>query len=200
MLVITSKKRRGRGLVNTAINNLPVEVHIPGYRFCEPGTRLRERLARGDQTINPLDAACLEHDKIYAGHRNDMEKRQVADHVLANRAWQRVKSRDAGMRERAAASAVAGIMKAKTKLGLGMKKKKKKKMVALRKVVDAAKRTMPVRGVTVATAIKSALEGARDAVRKAGGRSQIRTPRILPVPKKSGRGPPCISDPPICSS
>jgi len=74
------------------------------------------------------------------------------------------------MRERVAALAVTGIMKAKTKLGLGLKKKK---MVALRKVVDAAKRTMPVRGATVATAIKSALEGARDAVQKAGGRSQI---------------------------
>jgi len=66
------------------------------------------------------------------------------------------------MRERVAALAVTGIMKAKTKLGLEMKKK----MVALRKVVDAAKRTMPVRGATVATAIKSALEGARDAVRE----------------------------------
>jgi len=64
MLVITSKKRRGRGLVNAAINNLTVELHIPGYRFCGPGTRLRERLARGDSPINPLDAACLEHDKI----------------------------------------------------------------------------------------------------------------------------------------
>jgi len=180
MLVITSKKRRGRGLVNTTINNLPVELHIPGYRFYGPGTRLRERLARGDQPINPLDAACLEHDKIYAEHRDDMAKRQAANHVLANQAWQRVKSRDAGMRERAAALAATGIMKAKTKLGLEMKKK----MVALRKVVDAAKRTMPVRGATVATAIKSALEGARDAVRKAGGRSQTRTPRILPVPKK----------------
>jgi len=87
------------------------------------------------------------------------------------------------MRERAAALAVTGVMKAKTKLGLGMKKKK---MVALREVVDSAKRTMPVKGATVATAIKSALEGARNAVRKAGGRSQIRTPRILPVPKKVG--------------
>jgi len=105
----------------------------------------------------------LEQDKIDAEHRDDMAKRQVADNVLANRAWQRVKSRDAGMRERAAALVVTGIMKAQTKLGLGMKKKK---MVALRKVVDAAKRTMPVRGATVATAIKSALEGARDAVRE----------------------------------
>jgi len=98
MLVITSKKRRGRGLVNTAINNLPVELHIPGYRYCGTGTRLKERLARGDQPINPLDK-CMEHDKIYAEHRADIAKRHAADRELAKQAWQRVKSRDASMRE-----------------------------------------------------------------------------------------------------
>ena len=74
-------------------------------------------------------------------------------------------------------------MKTKTKLGLGMTSKEK---ITLRKIVDAAKRTMPKRGVTLTTAIKSALKGAREAVREAGGRSQIRTPRILPVPTKVG--------------
>ena len=116
MLVITSKQRRGRGLVNSAIDKLPVELHIPGYRYCGHGTRLKERLARGDQAINPLDEACMEHDKIYAEHQDDMAKRHPADQVLGKRAWQRVKSRDAGMRERAAALAITGIMKAKTKV------------------------------------------------------------------------------------
>jgi len=98
----------------------------------------------------------MEHDKIYAEHEDDMTKRHAADQVLAKRAWQRVKSRDAGMRERAAALAVTGIVKAKTKLGLGMKEKKK--MVALRKVVEAAKRTIPTHGATAETTIKSALK------------------------------------------
>jgi len=144
---------------------------------------LKERLARGDQPTNPLDKACMEHDKIYEEHRDDMAKRHAADRELAKQAWQRVKSRDASMRERAAALAVTGVMKTKTKLGLGMKRKKKKN---LRKIADAAKRAMPKRGVTVTTAIKSALKGAREAVREAGGRSQIRAPRILPVPTKVG--------------
>ncbi|XP_072757719.1 uncharacterized protein [Anoplolepis gracilipes] len=52
----------GRGLLNRAINALPIELHIPGYQFCDPGTRLEKRLARGDRGINPLDAACREHD------------------------------------------------------------------------------------------------------------------------------------------
>jgi len=44
-------------LLNRAINTLPFELHILGYQFCGPGTHLEKRLARGDQGINPLDAA-----------------------------------------------------------------------------------------------------------------------------------------------
>jgi len=85
------------------------------------------------------------------------------------------------MREKAVALAVMGVMRTKTNLGLGMKRKKK---ITFRKIVYAAKRTMPKRGVTVMTAITSPLKGAREAVREAGGRSLIRSPRILPVPTK----------------
>ena len=28
---------RGQGLVNTVIDKLPFELHLPGYRFCGPG-------------------------------------------------------------------------------------------------------------------------------------------------------------------
>ena len=52
-----STQRRGKGLVNSIIDKLPVELHIPGYQYCGPGTKLKERLARGDPGINPLDAA-----------------------------------------------------------------------------------------------------------------------------------------------
>lgn len=32
-------KRRGGGIVNSVINNLPFEAHIPGgYQYCGPGT------------------------------------------------------------------------------------------------------------------------------------------------------------------
>lgn len=55
----------GRGLLNKIINKLPVELHIPGYQFCGPGTKLAKRIARGDHGINPLDTACKEHDIAY---------------------------------------------------------------------------------------------------------------------------------------
>jgi len=72
---------RDSGLLNRAINALPIELHIPGYQFCGPGTRL----ARGDRGINPLDAACREHDIAYS-RSNDLGQRHVADRILAARA------------------------------------------------------------------------------------------------------------------
>ena len=51
-------------LINRAVDALPVELHLPGYRFCGPGTRLQDRLARGERGINELDeigrASCRE--------------------------------------------------------------------------------------------------------------------------------------------
>jgi len=44
----------------------PFELHIPEYQFCGPGTHLEKRLARDGQGINPLDAACCEHDIAYS--------------------------------------------------------------------------------------------------------------------------------------
>lgn len=111
-------RRGGGGLLNRAINSLPIEIHIPGYRYCGPGTKLTERLSRGDAPINKLDEACLEHDVAYSQSR-DLKRRHEADRLLGARAWKRVKSSDAGVGERTAALAVAGAMKAKTKLGMG---------------------------------------------------------------------------------
>ena len=64
------------------INALPVESHIPGYQFCGPSTHLEKRLARGDRGINPLNAACREHDIAYSRSK-DLTKRHVADKILA---------------------------------------------------------------------------------------------------------------------
>ncbi|WP_221935836.1 hypothetical protein, partial [Klebsiella pneumoniae] len=54
-------------VVNTAIDALPLELHLPGgYQYCGPGTKLKHRLARGDTGINKLDEACKEHDIAYS--------------------------------------------------------------------------------------------------------------------------------------
>ena len=182
-------QRRGKGLVNSIINKLPVELHIPGYQYCGPGTKLKERLARGDPGINPLDAACKEHDIAYSKNRDNLVARHAADRVLTERAWKRVLAKDAGLGEKTAAWGVTNTMKVKTKLGMSIKKSakqrktsKKKKKVTLRHIVGAAKASI----TPGADAIKSALKGARKAVKNAGGKSRVRSPRILPIPTKIG--------------
>lgn len=59
-------ERSGSGIVNTLINKLPFEIHIPGYNFCGPGTKLSKRIARGDRGVNPLDESCRKHDIAYS--------------------------------------------------------------------------------------------------------------------------------------
>lgn len=132
---------RGSGLLNRAINALPIELHIPGYQFCGPGTHLETRLARGDRGINPLDAACREHDIAYSGS-NDLGQRHVADNILATKARTRITARDSTIGEKAAATAVWAAMKAKTKFGMGMKTKKSsmKKKTAKKRILPIAKR------------------------------------------------------------
>lgn len=115
----------GSGLLNTIINKLPFELHAPRnwkfdtYEFCGPGTRLDERLARGDKGINKLDAACKEHDIWYRDHK-DAEDRWASDKVLQRKAWERVVSDDADFNERAVALATTGGMWLKRKLGMGL--------------------------------------------------------------------------------
>ena len=192
-----SKKNKktcfGRGflgkVVNKAIDHLPIELHLPGYQYCGPGTRLKERLKRGDPGINLLDQACKEHDVIYSKTRGDSSLRREADQALASKAWSRVKSRDASVRERLAALAVAGIMKAKTKLGAGTGKGKgkirRKAGKSLSTVIRGARAALKrlASGASTKQAAVVALKAARQV---AGGSSGIGKRRIIPVPKKVG--------------
>lgn len=71
---------------------------------------------------NKLDQACKDHDIAYSKY-SDAVNRSVADKALAQQAWERVKSSDASIGERAAALAVTAAMKTKSSLGGGFKKK-----------------------------------------------------------------------------
>ena len=109
-MIVYDKKRKGCGLVNKIINKLPLELHLPGYQYCGPGTNLAKRQARGDLGINLLDSACKEHDIVYSQNRENHSARHAADRILADKAWERVRSKDAGIGERAAAWAVTHAM------------------------------------------------------------------------------------------
>lgn len=62
----------------------PIEWHIPGMRYCGPGTRLDKKLdannqpIEGQQPIDRVDEAALRHDLAYGRH-GDIRNRHRAD-------------------------------------------------------------------------------------------------------------------------
>lgn len=185
---------RGAGVINTLINKLPFEAHIPGYQFCGPGTKLTKRIARGDRGINRLDQACREHDLAYAKYPDNISERHNADNSLAKSAVNRVKSLDASLGERTAALGVAAAMKAKVKLGMGIKrrggrkKRGRKKRVggtlAFREVLKKAKSVLKQRkGMDLTDASKIAFKSINKLIK----RKTVKAPtRVISVPKTGG--------------
>lgn len=166
---------KGGGLLNSFINNLPFELHLPGYNYCGPGTNLEKRLARGDRGINQLDDACMQHDIAYAKY-NDLDNRHKADLQLLDMAKKRLKSKDARRGEKIASWLVNKVMKTKVKSGAGLKhfkslvsningQLKKKKLKNKKSVIQAA-----YSAAKILTANKK----------------PVPIPRIIPIPKRGG--------------
>lgn len=167
---------QGGGLVNDLINKLPFEVHLPGYNYCGPGTKLQKRLARGDLGVNKLDEACMHHDIAYANH-TDLTNRHKADLQLLNMAKQRLKSKNAGKGEKLSSWLVSKVMKAKLKSGSGVKTFKSlvsKIKTKIRKIKFKDNKTL----------IKAAYLAAKKIFPNACHR--IRVPRVIPLPKTGG--------------
>lgn len=108
----------GHGMLNSALNSgqLP-EMHLPKYNFCGPGTKLRQRLLRGDAPINELDMHCRDHDMHYAIFK-DTKDRHVFDEKLQKKAFEIAKS-SKNLGTKFQAGLVGSTMYAKRKLGLG---------------------------------------------------------------------------------
>lgn len=202
--------REGGGLVNSLINNLPIELHIPGgYQFCGPGTKLTKRLRRGDSGINLLDKACKDHDIAYSNYK-DLDNRHRADRTLEDVAWSRATAEDATIGEKTASWAVTNAMKIKRKLGMGLKhggksdrfkrklgaglksrprhRRRKQnqrpfKETVLVKARDALK---SYKGGKIKTGAGMSLKAAKIAIKNVGGRKRIKMPRIIPLPKTGG--------------
>jgi hypothetical protein len=176
-VMITSQ---GAGVLNTIINKLPFELHLPGYSYCGPGTRLAKRLARGDKPINKLDSHCRDHDIAYSKTK-DLEQRHQADRILENRAWERVKANDSSFGEKSAAWLVTNAMKIKRKVGGGKKKSFRTC------VVNQLKKELKSGGdFNKRKTLGKILKAARLSIKKAGGRRKITLPRVIPVPKVGG--------------
>lgn len=201
----------GCGLINSIIDKLPFEAHLPGYQYCGPGTKLTKRLARGDPGINGLDAACKVHDIAYSTHKGGKERTE-ADRILSSAAWKRATSSDAGVGERTAALAVTAAMKGKiglSKIGNGLKNRicmrkkkapakknaskkkkrktasasKKKKCCTFKKMVAHTKRALKIANPRTADQI---LDTALVAAKNIGHNRKVSKPRIIPLPKSGG--------------
>jgi len=178
----------GRGIIDKLINALPFEVHIPGYRYCGPGTRLQERLARKEDGINPLDEACKAHDIAYHTYK-DQGSRHQADRVLASRAWERFKSTDTPLGEKAAAYLVTSAMNAKVKMGSGKRKRRashRGKGMTFDSIVKHARKSL--RKSPPNNSVRHAALAALKAVRsfKKGKIVRKMRTRTLPLPKTGG--------------
>lgn len=174
----------GDGWLTKALSLIPAELHIPGgYNFCGPNTKLKERLARGDKGINPLDDACLDHDNVYDS-TEDSRILKTADDVLAVKAWDRFKSKATPLKEKAAAMLVVNAMKLKRKLG-GARRLKSNSKSTLSSTVSAARKAVKNSKTTdIKQAAKIALKAAKRATKN--NKSADKIARVLPIPKRGG--------------
>ncbi len=65
---------RGENVVDSLINNLEVELHLPWYKFCGPGTKLEKPITQ--PPINTLDSHCKQHDLFYLNLKNRTRTRK----------------------------------------------------------------------------------------------------------------------------
>jgi len=143
------------------------------YRFAGPGTKLKERLARGDRGINNLDELARAHDIAY-DKSNSLADRHRADEILENQAWEVFKDKNTGIKEKAASWLVTTAMKVKRKLGAGC---------GFKQMVAAAKNSIKnkLKEKNMTKLIRTCLTAAKKSKTK-----KTKTPRIIPIPKKGG--------------
>lgn len=166
---------KGSGLVNNLINCLPFELHLPGYNYCGPGTRLKERIARGDKGVNKLDEYCKDHDISYNKYHT-LQDRHRADIILMKMARKRVLASDASTGEKIAARLVNNVMLSKISLGAGLKKDFKQIVSGTKKFIKKQKPKCK----------KKLIELAYHAAKELSSNKHLHIPRIIPVPKTGG--------------
>lgn len=174
--------------LNRTINSLPVELHIPGYQFCGPGTKLKKRLARGDQGVNDLDRACREHDIAYSKDK-EVADRNRADLRLADKAWERATASDSTAGERLAAWGVTNAMKAKVKLGMGHgKRKASKRKIKMKKMKTSFKSFIAKAKKAVRLIKPPNMTKALAAAMKSYGslKRSVTLPRVIPINHTGG--------------
>ena len=118
---------RGENL-NSLINKLPLELHLPGHNFTGPGTNLKKRLRDPygippdftpqpwSKPINRVDEAAMHHDICYLQNEDKKTRNEVCDKKML----QNLNILNPTIRERIDKGIVGNIIKAKVALGMGV--------------------------------------------------------------------------------
>ena len=79
------KTQEGGSLLKKFINNLPVELHLPGHYFTGPGAKLNKRLnpdltpKEWSKPVNRVDKAAYHHDICYLENDDTATRNAVCD-------------------------------------------------------------------------------------------------------------------------
>ena len=120
------KAQKGGSLLNKFINNLPVEMQLPGHNFTGPGTKLKKRLnpdltlKKWSKPVNRVDKAAYHHDVCYSKNDDTATRNTVCD---KNMLKDLKGIYNPTLRERLDKSIVSKLIGTKVKFGMGVKKK-----------------------------------------------------------------------------
>ena len=121
------KASTGGSLLNKAINNLPVEMHLPGHNFTGPGTKLNKRLnpdltpKKWSKPINRVDKATYHHDLCYLKNNDTATRNAVCD---KNMLKELKEIYNPSIRERMEHGLVSTLIGTKARFGMGVREKK----------------------------------------------------------------------------
>ena len=112
----------GGSFLNTLVNLLPFEMHLPGHNFTCPGTKLYKRLNEDGTPkewripINRVDNAGYHHDLCYSKHDDTKTGNEVCHKTILDELIGIV---NPTLRERIDISIVGKLIKAKVNFWLG---------------------------------------------------------------------------------
>ena len=122
-----TKAPEGSSLLNKFINNLPVEMHLPGHNFTGSGTKLNKRLKpdltpkEWSKSINRVDKASYHHDKCYLENEDTATRNAVCDKNMLKELEGIYKPT---IREKMERAIVYPLIGTKARFGWGIDKKK----------------------------------------------------------------------------
>ena len=121
------KAPTGGSLLNKAINNLPIEMHLLGHNFTGPGTKLNKRLnpdlmpKKWSKPINRVDKAAYHHDLCYLKNNDTATRNAVCDKNMLKELEGIYKP---SIREKMERGLVSTLIGAKARFGMGVREKK----------------------------------------------------------------------------